>query len=136
MEAKLGKEIVLTVKNKIGLLFDFAKLLAEKGLGILAINGVVAGGHCVIRLITDDNLRATDALIEKGFAPREEEVILVEVPHKPGMLKRVAEVSTAESVDIQHIYASALQEQEKCLLVLHTDNDEHLLPKLHQLSAT
>jgi len=157
LEAKQGKEIVLSVKNEIGLLFELSKLLAEKGVGILAINATVCGEECVIRLVTDDNLRTRDALVDKGYAADEEDVILVEVLHKPGMLKRVTEVMAGEKIDVHHAYATAFkrvtevmagekidvhhayatasEDQEKCLLVLHSANDEHVLPKLHQLVA-
>jgi len=135
LEAKQGKEIVLSVKNEIGLLFELSKLLAEKGVGILAINATVCGEECVIRLVTDDNLRTRDALVDKGYAADEEDVILVEVLHKPGMLKRVTEVMAGEKIDVHHAYATASEDQEKCLLVLHSANDEHVLPKLHQLVA-
>jgi len=135
LEAKHGKEIVLSVKNEIGLLFELSKLLSEKGIGILAVYGTVCGEECTIRLVTDDNLRAKDALTDKGYPAREEDVILVEVLHKPGMLKRVTEVMAAEEIDIHHAFATATEDQEKCLVVLHTANDEHVLPRLHQLVA-
>jgi hypothetical protein len=73
-----------------------------------------------------------DALTELGYSPREEDVILLEVPHKPGMLRRITEVLAREEVDVHYIYATALDQYNYCLLVLHTDNDEHALPKLNK----
>ncbi len=134
-EARQGKEIVLKVRNEIGLLSKLAKLISEKGLSILAVSGAVCGEDCLIRLITDDNLRATDALTGKGYAPEEQEVILLELAHKPGMLKHVAETLAYENIDIHRVYATALQPEEKCLLVLHTSNDEHALPRLNKMKT-
>jgi hypothetical protein len=131
--AKQGKEIVLKLKNEIGLLSEIGKLLAEKGVSILAVSATVCGEDGVLRLVTDDNLRTGDALAEQGYTPHEEDVILLEVPHKPGMLKRMAEVLAGENIDILNVYATALDEQEKCLLVLHTSGDEHALPKLNKM---
>ena len=74
-----------------------------------------------------------DYLRAKGYAPREESVILMELPHKPGMLKRVTEVLSGESIDIHHLYATALERHEKTLLVFHTSNDEHALPRLNRV---
>ncbi len=120
------------MENKTGLLFELCKLLSEKGLSIRAVIGAVTGKECLIRLVTDDNLRAKDTLAEKGYAPEEQDVILMEVPHKPGMLKRIAEVLAGENIDIHYVYSTALDQHEKCLLVLHTANDEHALPRLNE----
>ena len=92
LQARQGKEVVLTMENKTGLLFELSKLLSEKGVSIRAVIGAVSGEECLIRLVTDDNLRTKDALAEKGYAPQEQDVILMEVPHKPGMLRRIAKL--------------------------------------------
>lgn len=75
-EARQGKEIVVKVKNRTGLLFDLSKLISETGTVILAVNGAVSGDDSVIRLVTDDNLRAREALAAKKYVVHEEDVIL------------------------------------------------------------
>jgi hypothetical protein len=85
----------------------------------------------VIRLVTDDNLRARKALAAKKYVVHEENVILVELPHKPGILKRITEALVREEIDIRLVYATALVGQEKCLMVLHTSNDDHALARLN-----
>ncbi len=132
LEARRGKEIVLRVKSRVGLLFEVSKLLAEKGVSILAVCGIVSGEECTIRLITDDGLRTREALVDKGYRPEEEDAILIELPHKPGILKHVSDALTREDVDIDHIYATALDGSDRCLLVLHTANDEHAIPTLNR----
>lgn len=134
IEARQGKEVVLTVKNETGLLLELSKLLSEKGIGIEALIGAVSGDECLVRLVTDDNLRTVDALTERGYAVEEQDVILLKLPHKPGMLRRIAEVLAGENIDIHYIYASALEEHQRCLVVLHTDNDEHTLPRLNKMA--
>lgn len=133
VEARQGKEIVIRIRNKIGLLAEIAKLIAEKGISVLAASGTVTGDDSVIRLITDDNLRAREMLAEHNYAPQEEGVILLDLPHKPGMLKAITEVLAWEEIDIQYIYVTADARQEQALVVLHTSNDEHALPRLRRL---
>jgi hypothetical protein len=132
-EAKQGKEIVVNVKNRIDILFDLSKQIAEKGISILALNGVVSDGDCVIRLVTDDNLRAAETLRGKKYHVHEEDVILVILPHKPGMLRRVIEALVSEEIDIRRIYSTAFAKQEKSLVVLRTSNDEHALLRLNKI---
>lgn len=81
----------------------------------------------------DDNLRARELLADKGHASEEQDAIVLELAHKPGMLKHIADVLAYEKIDVRHIYATALEESEKCLLVLHTSNDEHALPRLNRM---
>jgi len=59
----------------------------------------------------------------------------MDLPHKPGMLRRVAEALAKEDIDIHHLYATALEEQEKSLLVFHTSNDHHALTTLKDLKT-
>jgi len=133
LEARQGREIVLRVKSRIGLLFEVSKLLAEKGVSILAVSGIVTGEECTIRLVTDDGLRTKEALTERGYEPQEESAILIELPHKPGILKHISDNLTREDIDIYHIYATALDRNDNCLLVLHTADDEHAIPTLNRL---
>lgn len=62
----------------------------------------------------------------------EEDVILIEMPHKPGMLKRITQALASEEIDLRHLYATALTGQEKCLVILRTSNDNHALLRLNK----
>ncbi len=132
-EARQGKELVVKLRNNIGVLSDLSKLISEKGVTILALSGSASGDDCFIRLVTNDNLKVREALAEKGYAVHSQDVILMELPHQSGMLWQVADALARDRTDIHHLYASALNDQERCLLVLHTRNDEHVLPILNKL---
>jgi len=109
--------------------------VAEKGLNIVALSHAVCGEDCVVRLVTDDNLRATDALRAARYAPHEENVVLVELPHKPGMLRRVVEALAEEGIDVHHIFATAAEGPTQSLLLFRSSNDAHALLKLKTLEA-
>lgn len=127
-----GKEIILHVRNDMGVLGEIARLIAERGVSIVAISGTADGGTCVLRLITDDNLRACDLLREHGYTPVEESVVLLEVPNKPGMIKKLTTRLGEEEVDILSLYASASQKDAYCLMVLRTTNDSRALVALSE----
>jgi hypothetical protein len=124
-----GKEIVLHVRNDIGILGEVARLISERGVGIEAVSGNVdgEGDICVLRLITDDNLRACDILHEHGYHPIEEQVVLLEAPHKPGMLKKLTQRLGEEEIEIRSLYATASEKDPHCLMVLRTSNDARAL---------
>ncbi len=126
IKATLGKEIVIKTINEIGVLAEISKALAERGVSILAVSAWVEGAHGIIHLVTEDNLRAMDCL-RQNFKPREDNVVIVEVPHKPGMLKRVTDSLKAEGIDIHHLYATALPGDGKCLVVFSSSYNDHAL---------
>jgi len=127
VKARLGKEIVVKVTNEIGVLNQMCKLVAEKGANILAVHGTVEGETAVLRLVTTDNLRIKEALAAKNFGPHESDCVLVEMPHKPGILKVITEKLAAEGIDIHHLYATAGETTENCVVVFLCSNNDRAL---------
>jgi hypothetical protein len=136
LQARQAKEIVVKAKNDIGRLFELSRIVAEKGVNILAVSGTVCGEDCVVRMVTDDNLRAKDALAAANYAPREENVVLVELSHKPGMLRRISEVLADEGIDVHHIFATSLADHDKTLVVFHTANDPRALFRFREMETS
>lgn len=121
--ARQTKEITVEMRNEIGVLHNLSKLVAEKGVSILGLQGSVQDGRAVIRMVTDDNLRATDALRAKNYLPLEVDAVMVEIPHKPGMLRMLAEKLARAGLDVDHLYATAGSGEARCTVVLScTDN--------------
>lgn len=127
-----GKEIVLRVKNDMGILGEIARLVSERGVSIKAVSGNVEEDICTLRLITDDNLRTCDILHEHAYTPMEEQVVLLEVPHKPGMLKKLTTRLGEEGVEVRHVYATASEKDAHCLIVLRTTNDARAIVALSE----
>ena len=132
LKAILGKEIVIKRLNEIGVLADIAKTVAEKGVSILAVSAWVEGRDSVNRLTVDDELRAAGALRAKKHDVREGLVVVVEVPHKPGMLKHLTEILKNAQIDIHHLYASAASDQAKCVVVFSSSDNQKAVVALNQ----
>lgn len=133
LKAKRGKEVVVKITNRIGILADMAKYIADRGVNLLAVTAGVVDDQAVIRLVTDDNLRVDDILREHGYNPHEEDVILLTIPHKPGMLHRVSEILAEAMIDTHHIYATSTEAEGDCCVVLHTANDDQALVKFNEM---
>ncbi|HEX9784220.1 MAG TPA: hypothetical protein VGA56_16010 [Opitutaceae bacterium] len=126
------KEIVLKVVNEIGVLNQISKLIAEKGVNIIAVQGTVQDGSAVLHLITSDNLRVGDALRARNFAPHEMDCVLVEVPNKPGVLRNITEKLLPEGIDIHHIYATAGEASDTSLVALACSRNDHAIVVLNK----
>lgn len=132
MKARQGKEVVVKVANRIGVLADLSRLVSQKGINILAASAWVEAGNGIVHLVTDDNLRVMDVLRDKSYNPREDDVVLMEAPHKPGLLRHVAEKLAEDGIDIHHLYASATMDQDRCLIVFASANNDRAMVLLNQ----
>jgi hypothetical protein len=132
LKARPAKEVVVRVRNEIGVLAQLSRLVADKGINILAACAWVEGGDGVVHLVTNDNLRVVDALRAKNYNPRESDVVLIESPHKPGLLRHVTDKLAGAGVDIHHLYATAGETQDKCLIVFASANNDHAIVLLNE----
>lgn len=125
--AHLGKEIFITVKNRVGILSSLSKTLADHGINIEATSGYVVGDTGIITLMTGDNLRAKEALQKDGFNAEEKEIVLVELENKPGVLKTITAKLAAEGIDIQYEYCATCSRGCPTRLILSTNNNQKAL---------
>lgn len=126
-KAKLGKELVIRVHNEIGVLTQIAKLIADKGINILAISAWTEGSTGVIHMVTDDNLRAGDALRAERYNPHENEVVLLEIDHKPGLLRKITDRLAGEGLDLHHLYGASIVVSDPVLVVFSCSNNERAI---------
>lgn len=132
VSAKQCKEISVRVLNDIGILAQLTRIVADKGVNIRAAAAWVEDENKgVIRLVTDDNLRAVDALRAHNYAPEEINSVEVIMHHSPGMLSSLCDKIGRGGINIHYLYASAPISDEICLAVLATDNDERALVLLN-----
>jgi hypothetical protein len=131
--AKQCREVSLRVFSDIAILAQITKIVAEKGVNIRAAAAWVEDENKgVVRLVTDDNLRAVDALRAHNYAPEEVDSVEVLMHHSPGMLSSICEAIGMEGLNIHYLYASAPVSDERCIAVLSTDNNERALVLLNE----
>ncbi len=126
--ANLAKAIVVTVANKIGVLADISKILADHGINIEAVKGYGHDTEAKIMLVTEDNLRAVDALKKKNYkSVVEDEIILIELENKAGALKNITTKLASEGIDIKYIYGTTCPAGCPARLILSTSDNEKAL---------
>jgi hypothetical protein len=132
LKARIAREVVIRLPNQIGLLAQLSKIVAEKGINILAIGAWIEGNNALVRLVTDDNLRVTDALRERQYNTQESEVVLTEAKHKPGMIRHIAEKLAERGIDLRHFYGTAAPEQDSSLIVFSSTNNSQAMVLLNE----
>ena len=93
--------------NRPGMLGQVCRALAEAKVNILAMTMTDAKEHGVMRLVCKTAAKPKSALqkMNAGFA--ETEVLVVEMPNKPGAAADVCETLSAAKVQISYMYCSA-----------------------------
>jgi hypothetical protein len=66
IRARIAKEAIIRINNRIGVLAQVAKDLADMGLNIEAVIATVEGTDAVFRIVTGDHQRTVDALRGRG----------------------------------------------------------------------
>ncbi len=126
--AKLAKVIIVSVVNKIGVLAEMSEILADHGINIEAVEGYSENGKAKIMLVTDDNLRAIDALKKKNYgAIVENEIIMMELENKAGALKNVTAKLASAGIDIKYIHGTTCPAGCPAGIVLSTSDNEKAL---------
>ena len=125
-DANLCKELVITADNKVGILANIAKILADHGINVEGVAGYAAENNkAKIMIVAEDTLRAKEALQKAGYKDmKEHEVVVVDLENKPGALKSITAKMSDAKIDIKYIYGTACPSGCPARLVLATDNNE------------
>ena len=127
--ARRGKEIVVTVDNKVGALAEITDLLADAGININAVAGHAASGNqAKITFVTTDNARAMEVFKKKQYpSVAESDVVIAELENRAGALKQVSLKLATENIDIKYIYGTTCGSQGPAMIVLATSDNEKAL---------
>ncbi|MDQ7786664.1 MAG: hypothetical protein RDU01_03570 [Thermodesulfovibrionales bacterium] len=121
-KAKKVKQLSFETKDKIGMLSAVTAAIAAAKVDITATCAYGMDRDAYFMLITSSNAKAKKALGKLGIPVEEEDVVLVELPNRPGALQQVAKKIADSGINIQYMYATAASGKTSTG-VLATDND-------------
>jgi hypothetical protein len=127
LRTRPAKEIIVRMANEIGAFDRMMKIIADKGINILAVSAWVEGDQAVIHLVTDNDARVMDTMKTLKCEAREADVLVTKAPHKPGMLHRISERLAQGGIDIHHLYATASITQEQTRVVFASANNDRAM---------
>jgi hypothetical protein len=130
IEAQLQQEIVVRSENRAGVLASMTRILSEMGINILAVRLYATDTDTVVHVLTNSQTYAADALQGAGFEVSERDVILLELPHHPGFLRRATEALARKEIIIHDLHISVPLEGKVGIVVLTTSNNAHAIQLL------
>jgi hypothetical protein len=120
---KTVKEIVLSIANAPGALWDIISLLYENGIHVVTLSVQSLGKKGAIHVITDDPLRASNVLKTAGHDGKARDVVVCEIPSHPGGLNAVLKPLKDAGVNVDYLY-SAFSKGYGSALVLAVNDPE------------
>ncbi|MCX5679852.1 MAG: ACT domain-containing protein [Candidatus Omnitrophica bacterium] len=130
-DINLGKELVVSLPNKVGILADISKILADHGINVEGVAGYTEGRDAKIMIVAEDTLRAKEALEKGGYkAIKENEVLVIDLENKPGALKVMTAKLAKDGIDIRYTYGTACSSGCPARIIVATSANEKALALL------
>jgi hypothetical protein len=117
--AKIMTQVSIYMENRPGALAELTEVLVEEGVNILGIAVPDTGEFGTVRVLPDNVELARDALRETEHPHTAVDVLVVDLPNRPGSLARTARLLADENVVIRYAFATIPDnggEQAMCVL--------------------
>jgi len=120
----MAEQISIFIENKEGRLAEVTAILRDAGVNIRALSLADTTDFGVLRLIVNDNEKATSALRSQGFTVGKTRVLAVEVNDVPGGLNRVLDPLSEQDVNVEYMYAFANPQCKNAIMIFRFDDIE------------
>lgn len=100
-------ELQLFVENKTGTLARICNILAEERVNVLAMAAPLQSGP--VHLLVDNPVHAAGVFRERDVKTETRDVLYTVLPNEPGSLAHVARWIAEAGINIDYLYASALE---------------------------
>ena len=131
-----AEQISIFLENKSGRLAEVTRILTENKINIRALSVADTSDFGVLRLIVDDNERASRALKENGFTVGKTNVVAVEVPDQPGGLYNILTILQNGHVNVEYMYAFVQQSGSNAVMIFRFDHTDDALKLLQENGVT
>lgn len=119
------KQIVVSIENVPGRLFEVTKALGDAGINLRALNLVDTGAFGQLRLLVSDVPKARRILMEMQIPAHVNEVIAAEIDDTPGSLARILQPLTEAGISVVFMYAYITFASGKAVMIFRfNDNDK------------
>jgi len=116
------KQISIFLENKKGRLWNALTILKNAGINIRALSIADTSEFGILRLIVPEPEIAKKALEKGNFVVRDNDVIAIGVPDKPGGLDGILEVLNKADINVEYLYAFVSKQEEQAIVVLRTED--------------
>ncbi|HIC91015.1 MAG TPA: hypothetical protein EYP21_02925 [Syntrophaceae bacterium] len=118
-----AKQINLATLNKVGMLAKVSSAVAGAKVNLNALCAWGDKKKAYFYMVAERHMKAKNALTKAKFKVTDEDVILVEMPNKPGEMQKVAQKIADAGINILYAYGSAGSGRTS-FCIFKTENDK------------
>ena len=116
--------LAVHIENRLDRLAAIAELLAGNGINIRTLFFADTAGAGLLQILVNDIVRANDLLRAAGHETSRTEVLVLEVPDRPGGLATVLNSLENTALTVQYIHAYSQKSGESGLLIFGFDDPD------------
>lgn len=121
--AETKKQISIFLENQPGSLFDLLQYLDSEKINLISLNISETDKYGVVRILVEDAEQVLSGLKEKQYVASISEVIIIEISHEYGSLKKVIETLSQKDINIEYMYSMAYNaHQDSAFMVICVDD--------------
>jgi len=118
------KQLSIQVENKRGTLAAICSEMAKVAVNIGGISVRDFPGKYLIRIVPSPIETAQKVLQEMGYSFKEETVITVHLPDRPGALGKVTRKLSEKGIDILYAYGTIERRSDRAMVVMGVSDPE------------
>src|SRR6266851_4293002 len=130
-----AKEFAIRMEDRPGTLGKVLRVLADRGMNILAFQSFPTEGKAVTRIVVDNPAAAKKVLDSERLTYTETEVAQVKLAHRPGELARAASRLGDANININYAYCGIDASTDAPLLIVGVKEVGKAVTILDQLTA-
>ena len=123
----IEKQLSVFMENKPGRLSQICNALADNNINIAAMSVHDTVDHAIVRLIVDQPTKALVILEEEGVYTIAQDVVIMELENKPGIISTIARKLFRADINIEYAYCTASKNQDFGCVVIKTKDAEQTL---------
>ena len=127
IKAVLERQLMISVNNDVGMLAAVTSVITSTGINLLANCAYAVDNKAAFMFITDDNSAAKKLLQAHHVSVQEEEVVILSIDNKPGVLRTVTDKIAEAGIDLTLMYGSVDPHAEIARLILVAKNNLDLM---------
>lgn len=118
------KQIVISIENEPGRLFEVTNALGKAGINLRALNLVDTGAFGQLRLLVSDVAKASRILMKMQIPAFVNEVVAAEIEDRPGSLAKILQPLTEAGVYVIFMYAFISFSQGNAIMIFRFSDNE------------
>jgi hypothetical protein len=119
------KQIVISIENSPGRIWEVTSALGEAGINLRALNLVDTGAFGQLRLLVSDVATARRILMEKNIPAYINEVVAAQIEDQPGSLAKLLKLLKDANINVMFMYAFTAFVQGSAVMIFRfSDNDK------------